>query len=81
MAFQYLKESIRKLEKDFGQGPGVSRQEGMASLCLRVRQDIRKKLSAVREVRPWHRLLMEAVAAPSLEVSKARLDRAWSNLG
>ena len=26
-------------------------------------------------------LSREAVAAPSLEVSKARLDRAWSNLG
>ena len=31
--------------------------------------------------RPWHRVPREAVAAPgSLEVSKARLDRAWSSL-
>ena len=30
--------------------------------------------------RPWHRLLREAVAAPSLEVSKTRLDGALSNL-
>lgn len=34
----------------------------------------------VRMVRPWHRLPREAVATPSLEVSKARLDGAWSNL-
>jgi len=31
-------------------------------------------------VRPWHRLPREAVAAPSLAVFKARLDRALSNL-
>jgi len=31
-------------------------------------------------VRPWPRLLREAVAAPSLAVFKARLDGALSNL-
>jgi len=31
-------------------------------------------------VRPWHRLPREAVAAPSLEVFKARLDGALSSL-
>jgi len=35
----------------------------------------------VRVVRPWPRLPREAVAAPSLAVSKARLDGALSNLG
>ncbi|CAN8186300.1 unnamed protein product, partial [Coccothraustes coccothraustes] len=35
---------------------------------------------APRNVRPWHRVPREAVAAPSLEVPKARLDRAWSTL-
>jgi len=34
----------------------------------------------MRVVRPWHRLPREAVAAPSLAVFKARLDRALSNL-
>jgi len=34
----------------------------------------------VRVVRHWHRLPREAAAAPSLEVFKARFDRAWSNL-
>jgi len=35
----------------------------------------------MRVVRPWPRLPREAVAAPSLAVSKARLDAALSNLG
>jgi len=35
----------------------------------------------MRVVRPWHRVPREAVAAPSLERFKARLDRALSNLG
>ena len=34
----------------------------------------------MRGVRHRHRLPREAVATPSLAVSKARLDRAWSNL-
>jgi len=34
----------------------------------------------MRVVRHWHRLPREAVAAPSLEVFKARLDRPLSNL-
>jgi len=32
-------------------------------------------------VRPWPRLPRGAVAAPSLAVSKARLDGAWRTLG
>ena len=43
--------------------------------------DIRKNFFPVRVVRPWHRLPREAVAAPSLEGLKARLDGAVSNLG
>uniref|UniRef100_A0A8C3PN83 Uncharacterized protein n=1 Tax=Calidris pygmaea TaxID=425635 RepID=A0A8C3PN83_9CHAR len=35
---------------------------------------------AVRVVRAWNRLPREAVAAPSLEGFKARLEGAWSNL-
>ncbi|KFR10774.1 hypothetical protein N306_15075, partial [Opisthocomus hoazin] len=46
----------------------------------RFRLDIRKKFFTVRVVKHWHRLPREAVAAPSLEVFKARLDGALSNL-
>ncbi|KFQ92159.1 hypothetical protein Y956_05737, partial [Nipponia nippon] len=42
--------------------------------------DLRKKFLTVRVVRHWHRLPREAVDAPSLEVFKARLDGALSNL-
>ncbi|KGL93507.1 hypothetical protein N301_03774, partial [Charadrius vociferus] len=46
----------------------------------RLRLDIRKKFFTLRVVRHWHRLPREAVAAPSLEVFKARLDVALGNL-
>jgi len=46
----------------------------------KFRLDIRKKFFTMRVVRPWPRLPREAVAAPSLEVFKARLDEALSNL-
>ncbi|KFQ27345.1 hypothetical protein N332_01578, partial [Mesitornis unicolor] len=46
----------------------------------RFRLDIRKKFFTVRVVRHWHRLPRAVVDAPSLEVFKARLDRALGNL-
>ncbi|KFW02242.1 hypothetical protein N326_06954, partial [Eurypyga helias] len=42
--------------------------------------DIRKKFFMERVVRHWNRLPREAVDAPSLELFKARLDEALSNL-
>ncbi|KFV45527.1 hypothetical protein N341_07407, partial [Tyto alba] len=42
--------------------------------------DIRKKFFTVRVVRHWNRLPREAVAVPCLEVFKAKLKRALSNL-
>ena len=42
--------------------------------------DVRKKFFTVRVVRHWNRLPREVVDAPSLEVLKARLDGALSNL-
>jgi len=46
----------------------------------RFRWDIREKFFTLRVVRPWLRLPRAAVAAPSLAVSKARLNGALSNL-
>ncbi|KFQ91244.1 hypothetical protein Y956_01503, partial [Nipponia nippon] len=42
--------------------------------------DIRKLFFIMRVVRHWNRLPREAVDAPSLEMFKARLDGALSNL-
>ncbi|KFR05438.1 hypothetical protein N306_07285, partial [Opisthocomus hoazin] len=46
----------------------------------KFRLDIRKKFFTMRVVRHWNRLPREAVDAPSLEVFKAALDGALSNL-
>ncbi|KFV02425.1 hypothetical protein N339_01381, partial [Pterocles gutturalis] len=46
----------------------------------RFRLNIRKKLFTVRVVRHWNRFPREVVDGLSLEVFKARLDEALSNL-
>ncbi|KFW62889.1 hypothetical protein AS28_02565, partial [Pygoscelis adeliae] len=46
----------------------------------RFKLDIGKKFFTMRVVRHWNRLPREVVDAPSLEVFKARLDKALSNL-
>ncbi|KGL89488.1 hypothetical protein N301_13702, partial [Charadrius vociferus] len=46
----------------------------------RFRLCIRKKFFTMRVVRHWNRLPREVVDAPSLEIFKARVDVALSNL-
>ncbi|KFR15370.1 hypothetical protein N306_08332, partial [Opisthocomus hoazin] len=46
----------------------------------RFKLDIRKKFFMIRVVKHWPTLPREAVDAPSLEMFKARLDGALSNL-
>ncbi|PKU43755.1 hypothetical protein llap_5945 [Limosa lapponica baueri] len=81
-AFQYLQQAYRK----DGQGPFIrecsnrTRGNRFKLKECRFRLDIRKKFFTVRMVRHWNRLLKEAVDAPSLEVFKARVDGALSNL-
>jgi len=81
-AFQYLKEACKRAGEglftkacsDRTRGNGFKLKEGRFSL------DIRNKFFTVRVVRHWHKLPREAVAAPFLEVFKARLGGVLSSL-
>ncbi|PKU39452.1 hypothetical protein llap_10238 [Limosa lapponica baueri] len=81
-AYQYLKGAYRKDGEglfirecsDRVRGNGFKLKEGRFIL------DIRKKFFSVRVMRYRNRLSREVVDAPSVEVFKARLDGALSNL-
>ncbi|KAK4807138.1 hypothetical protein QYF61_018479 [Mycteria americana] len=78
-AFQYLKGAYQKA----GEGLFTRACSDRTSFKLKegkFRLDIKKKFFAMRVVRHWNRLPREVVDAPSLEVFKARLDTALSNL-
>ena len=61
-------------------GSNRMRGNGFKLKAGRFRLDIRKKFFTVRVVRHWNRFPSVAVGVPSLEVFKARLDGAVSNL-
>jgi len=81
-AFQYMKGAYKSAGEGLftrvcshrTRGKGFKLKEG------RFRSDIRKKCFTVRAVRHWHRLPREVVDVPSMEVFKARLDGALTNL-
>ena len=81
-AFQYLKRAYGKA----GEGLCIRscsdrmRENAFKLKEGRVRLDIRKKFFSVRVMRHWNWLPSEVVDSPSLEVFKARLDGALSNL-
>lgn len=56
------------------------RRSGFKLKKGKFRLDTRNKFFTVRMVRHWYRLLREVVDAPSLEMLKATLDGALSNL-
>ena len=82
VAFQYLEGAYKKA----GEGLFIrecsdrTRSDGFKLKEGRFRLDIRKKFFVLRVVRHWHRLPRETVDAPSLEMSKTRLDGALSKL-
>jgi len=81
-AFQYLNGAYKKAGKglltraccDGTRGNGFKLKESG------FRLDPRKKFFTLRMMRHWNRLPREVVGPPSLEVFKARLDGALSNL-
>jgi len=81
-AFQYLKGTYKKA----GEGlltracSDKTRDKDFKRKADGFILDIRKKFFTVRVVRHWNRLPREVMDAPSLEVFKARLDGALSNL-
>ena len=73
----YKKDAEQLFSRDYSnrtRGNSFKLKEG------RCRVDIRNKIFTRRVVRHWNRLPREVVDAPSLEVFKARLGGALSNL-
>jgi len=80
--FQYFQGACRKNEAGLfiSESSDRMRDNSFKLKEGKFRLDIRKKFLTMRVVRHWHRLPREAVDVPSLEVFKAKLDGALSNL-
>ncbi|XP_058691655.1 triadin isoform X6 [Poecile atricapillus] len=75
--FQYLKGACKRAEEGLFTSACSDRTEnGFQLKEVGFSLDIREKIFTVRVVRLWNRLPREVVDSPSLEVFKARLDRA-----
>jgi len=81
-SFQYLKQAYKKAGEGLFTRAWSNRTwgNGFKLKDSKFILDIRKKFIIMRVVRHWNRLPREVVDAPSLEVFKARLDGALSNL-
>jgi len=81
-ASQYLKGAYRKDGENIFSTDccNRTRSNGFKLREGRFRLDIRKTFFTLRVVKHWHRLPREVVEAPTLEIFKARLDGALSNL-
>ena len=81
-AFQYLKGAYKQEGSQIFERVDNSRTRGNVFKLKegRFRLDVRGKFFTRSVVRCRHRLPREVVDAPSLEVFKARLDRALGNL-
>ncbi|RMB94428.1 hypothetical protein DUI87_29239 [Hirundo rustica rustica] len=81
--FPMPKGAPKELKRDFAgtrAWSGKTRGNGFKLKDGGFKLDINEKFFAMRVVGHWHRVPREAMAAPSLEVLKARLDGALSNL-
>ena len=81
-AFQYLQGAYKQEGSQLFESVDSSRTRGSGFKLKegRFRLDVRGKFFTRRVVRCWNGLPREIVDAPSLEVFKARLDGALSNL-
>jgi len=79
-AFQYLKGAYRKDGDNIFSRDNSDRTRGFKLKQGRFRLDIRKKFFTMKVVKHWNGLPREVVEVPSLEIFKAGLDRALSNL-
>ncbi|KFV19839.1 hypothetical protein N340_04345, partial [Tauraco erythrolophus] len=81
-AFQYLKGTYRKAGEGLFTRVSTdrTRENGFKLKENRFRLGVRKKFFSMRVVRLWNKFPRDDVDAPSLEVFKARLDGALSNL-